>query len=664
MKISKFLPLMLLSALSSHVSFAQEVNHSSVVQTVYYDQVDPTYHDSLYLFQLVMSKHCLNYRLDEEACSSYLYDKRKTVVSDWSAEQEPVKKQYLNIKLQMLDDMGFILADVHHGDQGYFSPIVADTQAIMDTRFKPQLNQIIQQELKENGGKTGLDFVGAKKQLLVQYKDETKRFRETEMEPIEFLAPKPTKAEKIHYQELLFSELYLAEKLSMTTAERELDKLLTDVIRDLVRCAECTTTPIVKTVSHSYTSYAEISLAEVMLFGLEGLPAGNSEILYPIEYFESGDKTLSVVQFLSNLRSYIQQNEAYLFVSKDQVSADAKPANVEQASWEVMKKGVSRVNLSSDIWKKAMVPNIRRLFNSLVKITTGPTGATFVNQASQAMNSAVTTNFKLAHIGKTFNLASSVNAVIKHLPKVIIGESERYLCNSDEIVGSGFTNGITLEEKCVYVPNFGYRAFPITVGSLLDQPKGTATLEDNTGGTTPLMVLYKYISDVINPWQTLFNNTQAILNTDLQFAGQDVSGYRVILTHNSGAIVYRNIMFAKQELVLTKDQLFDADVSHYTLKIYSNMNDNEVANFALTESMFERANGGVVKGNKFYFVEEIFDNQKPEFINKTRALKVCGLAPESSDKNAFYFDCLDDKFYPRAIPDYYLDNMRVVSKPE
>ncbi len=162
----------------------------------------------------------------------------------------------------MLDDMGFILADVHHGDHGYFSPIVADTQAIMDTRFKPRLNQIIQQELKENGGKTGLDFVGAKKQLLVQYKDETKRFRETEMEPIEFLAPKPTKAEKIHYQELLFSELYLAEKLSMTTAERELDKLLTDVIRDLVRCAECTTTPIVKTVSNSYTSYAEISLAE------------------------------------------------------------------------------------------------------------------------------------------------------------------------------------------------------------------------------------------------------------------------------------------------------------------------------------------------------------------------------------------------------------------
>ncbi len=94
-----------------------------------------------------------------------------------------------------------------------------------------------------------------------------------------------------------------------------------------------------------------------------------------------------------------------------------------------------------------MVPNIRRLFNSLVKITTGPTGATFVNQASQAMNSAVTTNFKLAHIGKTFNLASAVNAVIKHLPKVIIGESERYLCNSDEIAGSGFTNGITLEEK-------------------------------------------------------------------------------------------------------------------------------------------------------------------------------------------------------------------------
>nr|WP_253825004.1 hypothetical protein [Vibrio chagasii] len=664
MKISKALPFVLMSALLSNASFAQDVNHSSVVQTVFYDQVDPKYHDSLYLFQLVLSKNCLTYRSEEKPCEDYLKEKYDSVSSDWYQEQEPIKKQYLNIKLEMISNTNIVLADVHHGEQGYFSPIIADTQSIMDARINPELQTIIRRELEENSGETGLDFVGAKQQLFVQYDNEAKRFHDAEIEQIDFSSPKPTKAEKIHYQELLFIQKYLSEKLSMTTAERELDKLLKDVIRDIVRCAECTTTPIVKTWNNSYVAYKEISLSELMLFGLEKTPMGNAEVLYPAEYFKTGEQGVSVIEFLSNLRSYIMQNESTLFVSKDQVNNDLKPAGIDPISWEVMKKSVSDVNLNSDIWKKAMVPNIRRLFNSLVKITTGPTGTTFVNSASQAMNKAVTSNFKLANIGKTFNLASAVNAVVKHIPKVVIGEFERHLCNSDEIEGSGVSNGITLEELCVYVPNFRSQSFPITVGSLLDQSEGSAIVEDLSGGNTAMTTLYQILPSAINPWEWIFNGLQAISGVDLRVYGQDIMGYRVTLVHDSGAIVYRNIMFAKQELVLSKDQLFDADVSHYQLKVYSNLNNNEVASFTLSKSMFERSYGGVVKGNKFYFVEEIFDNQKQEYVNKTRASKVCGLAPEDKDEEEFLYECLEDRFYPRIIPDYYMDNMRVVTKPE
>ncbi|MCY9824639.1 hypothetical protein [Vibrio chagasii] len=664
MKISKALPFVLMSALVSNASFAQEVNHSSVVQTVFYDQVDPKYHDSLYLFQLVLSKNCLTYRSEEKPCEDYLKEKYDSVSSDWYQEQEPIKKQYLNTKLEMISNTNIVLADVHHGEQGYFSPIIADTQSIMDARINPELQAIIRRELEENSGKTGLDFVGAKQQLFVQYDNEAKRFHDAEIEQIDFSSPKPTKEEKIHYQELLFIQKYLAEKLSMTTAERELDKLLKDVIRDIVRCAECTTTPIVKTWNNSYVAYKEVSLSEVMLFGLETTPTGNAEVLYPAEYFKPGEQDVSVIEFLSNLRSYIMQNESTLFVSKDRVNNDLKPAGIDPISWEVMKKSVSDVNLNSEIWKKAMVPNIRRLFNSLVKITTGPTGATFVNSASQAMNKAVTTNFKLANIGKTFNLASAVNAVVKHIPKVVTGESERNLCNSDEIEGSGFTNGITLEELCVYVPNFRSQSFPITVGSLLDQSEGSAIVEDLSGGNTAMTTLYQILPPVINPWEWIFNGLQAISGVDLRVYGQDIMGYRVTLVHDSGAIVYRNIMFAKQELVLSKDQLFDADVSHYTMKVYSNLNNNEVASFALSQSMFDRSYGGVVKGNKFYFVEEIFDNQKQEYVNNGRAVKVCGLPPQNRNDDEFLYECLEDRFYPRIIPDYYMDNMRVVPKPE
>ena len=313
MKISKTLPFLLMSALLSNTSFAQDVNHSSVVQTAFYNQVDPKYHDSLYLFQLVLSKNCLTYRSEEEACKDYLKEKYDSVSSDWYQEQEPIKKQYLNIKLEMISNTKIVLADVHHGDQGYFSPIIADTQSIMDARINPELQSIIRRELSENNGKTGLDFVGAKQQLFVQYNNEAKRFHDAEIEQIDFSSPKPTKAEKIHYQELLFIQKYLLEKLSMTTAERELDKLLKDVIRDLVRCAECTTNPIVKTWNNSYVAYKEMSLSELMLLGLGMTPTRNAEILYPAEYFEPVDGGILLLSFyLTFVLILCKMNPLYL----------------------------------------------------------------------------------------------------------------------------------------------------------------------------------------------------------------------------------------------------------------------------------------------------------------------------------------------------------------
>ncbi|EDK28931.1 ribosomal biogenesis GTPase [Vibrionales bacterium SWAT-3] len=100
-----------MSALVSNASFAQEVNHSSVVQTVFYDQVDPKYHDSLYLFQLVLSKNCLTYRSEEKPCEDYLKEKYDSVSSDWYQEQEPIKKQYLNIKLEMISNTALLRLD-------------------------------------------------------------------------------------------------------------------------------------------------------------------------------------------------------------------------------------------------------------------------------------------------------------------------------------------------------------------------------------------------------------------------------------------------------------------------------------------------------------------------------------------------------------------------
>ncbi|AUI87974.1 hypothetical protein BS333_16450 [Vibrio azureus] len=665
-KLSKTIQLACAMLFFSPTSFAQEVNHSTVVQTVYYNQVDAKYQDPLYLFQLVLSKNCLNYQTEEQTCSTYLEDKRDSVSSAWHAESDPVKKQYLNIKLEMIENTRVVLADVHHGDQGYFSPIVADSRAIMEDRFGAQAKQLIVDHLKENDNTLSTDYISTDQRMLLDYTEQAYDYRQAVMEPEGINVPQPTKKEKIHYQELLFAKKYLESKISLTAAENELNGYIKDVIRDLTECAECTTDVIVKVTNNNNVTYQEMSLAEIALVGFERFGPGSGDVsaIYPEKYLVSQNGKISVARFMFELRQYILQNQETLLFTRDELESGAMPSDIDKMSWEVMKDGLAQPKWASKIWNLGVVPNIRRLFNSLVAITTGPTGATFVDSASKAMNQAVTSNFKIAHFGKTFNIASAITAGVRHLPKVIIGESERHLCNSDEIAGSGFTNGITLEEKCVYVPDFSYKSFPITVSSLFDQQEGSALVDQMANGNTATVRLYQVLPSFINPWEWIFSGLHYISGVDPRQYGQDIMGYRVSLVHDSGSIVFRNIIFEKQQLTLTKEPLYDADVSHYTLKIFSNLNNNEVANFRLNEAMFLRVNSGVVKGNKFYFVEEVFDNQKPEYVNKTRASKVCGLAPQGTKDEEFYYECLSDKYFPRIIPDYYMDNMRVVSKPE
>ncbi|KXO10126.1 hypothetical protein AKG98_912 [Moritella sp. JT01] len=648
-------------------TYANEVQHSSVVNLTYYNNIEMQYHDNLYLFQLLLSRHCVTYKQEEQTCRQYLDNKIPNILSAYQAAPAGGKKEYLNIKLKMAVDTSFILAGFHHGFPHYISPIVEDTITITQERVNNKRKVIRKQELDNNNGRTGLDFKGLNQVLhedyidkVLDYKVDVIDYKIRKIGPNHVIIP-PTKSEKIEYNTLQFIEKYLELQLSPTSGKKELDDLLKGVFRDLTRCAECTTNIIVKISKHDSTWYDEIAISEYLLFGFSkfGDGTGTFELLYPKEYLTPRYASTSVIQFIHYLHQYIVQTHGTNFVSRDIVERDNKPANIDQVSWNMMRAILHTQDWGKDALKKGFVPNIRRLFNSLVKVLTGPTGITFIEPVSAALNKAVTTNFKLAHIGKTFTAVSAINATVKHIPKVIYGESVKKLCNSNHFTGSGFSNGVSLEDICIYVPSFNSRVFPITISTTMDTDEGSAAISLLTNKDPLSLFIYDILPSSVNPWESFFSAVSIVTDVDLRQYGQDLVGYTVMLIHDSGSIVYRNFAFAKQEIKINKSDLIDSHVEHYSLKIINNLNGVEVSDFPLNEAMFTFPVGGVVKGNNFYFVEQIEDNQKREYLDLWRVPKYC----EGDDAYGDSFDCLDDKFHPNIIPDFYLQNMREIPMP-
>ncbi|GEM75063.1 hypothetical protein VSA01S_11750 [Vibrio sagamiensis NBRC 104589] len=592
--------------------FAKATEHSPVVETVFYNQVDPKFHDSLYLFQLFLSRECINYKTDYETCHKYLKSKNESTTRAWYRENDPIKKQYLFIKEEILLNTRIILHDIHFGSDKMISPIIEDTKEIIDKELKKRADKVISSELNANGGKTGIHFAGSYQELAKIYMAAIDQFRtKNNMDQAYNLQNTLTKKEKIYYQELLFTVKYLEQKLARTHAEQALDNYIESAIKDIAQCDPCTTNLILKKNIDGKLVYQDIALMNMVLFGLPPLPFGSarSEVTFPYEYTKKNENNFSVVEFINALRLFVMQNQSKFFVSLDQLQSDSKPEDIDIKSWQVMKQQMSNKDqLKNAIWEVGAIPNLRDLYNSIIDVTTGQTQLTFLKESSKAMNRAVTTNFKLANIGNTINIASAVGLTVKHLPKLIMGESLRYLCQSDEFQGSGFSRGISLEEVCIYVPNFKSKSFPITISSQLND--------------------------------------------------SDTRTYNLLLVHDSGAIIHNANISIKQEITLQRSRLFDEDLTHYTLKIFDQ--HDEIINFQLNEAMFQRSYAGVVKGNSFYFVKEIFDNHKAEFVNRTRASTACGLPPMNVNDKEYFYSCLEGKYYPYAIPAYYLDNMHVI----
>ncbi|AUI88581.1 hypothetical protein BS333_19960 [Vibrio azureus] len=629
----------------------------------YYSQVNKDYHKALYLFQLVMSRKCLNYKYDDKDCNFYLNEKEMEVWSDWYQENNPDKKQYLDVKLKMLQDTSDVITAIRYGETEKVSPIILDIQTMFDNFFNLRISEIIASELEENNGRTGVNYQPAYEQLLEEYTNKVARYRIDVLEAIEIAGESLKKGEKIQYQELLFALEYLDKKVLQTSVQKNFDNYLKSIFRDLTGCVECATSVIVELERPAGNIYHELSITEMLFFGFSAFgPAKKIEVLYPDEYYLRDNEGTSVVEFLYFLNQYIQQNQNNLLVSIDKLMLDTKPDTIDIDSWRMMKDGVDKFYLGGSIWNKSMIPNIRRLFNSLVNITTDATGATLSNTASIAMNRAVTSQFKISNIGKTFNVASALDTVVKHIPKVVVGESIRYLCNSDSIEGSGFTNGLSLEEICVYVPSFRAESFPITISSQLD---GNLSSSEFHGKVLGDMLRAIYLSSLTNSWEVLIDKIKSYLDDDFSFYGQDDVGYRVFLVHDSGVIVFRSVVFAKQQIILKKKMLLGENINNYTLKVFSNVDDTNVATLKLKSSMFNENMAGVIKGKRFYFVEKIDDHSKPEHINLTRANKVCGLPPyHYKNRREYYYRCLEDKYFPRGVPDYFLANMSILGLSE
>ena len=609
--IIKCIPIILLS----NFSFAyNSIIHISEVQH-YYDMADVKYHDKLYAFQLDIAKNCLEYHGEkEEKCKNYLKEQRRIIIDEIDGYDYSKREviNFLNVKLAMIQDTLISVDNINHGNKIYHSKIVEDSEIIMENYFRPEIKSILRDELRNNNGKTGLNYPGSNKILINRYAEEINRYGPEYMEEIN--KKKDKDKEVVHLKEMLFSKEYLRYKTIKTNSERTLESLLSDFLGDMIVCnGKCATNVVIRI---NGTELREISLVNFLFFGLKDYRRDSVDVLYPEEYFNiSNGQKYAVVDVLQYVQSYIRANRETLLIDRNLLLKNQKPSDIESDSWEVMKKSLDSSAVASVIWKKAAVPNIRRLYNSIIKITTEMTGSSIIDSASYAMNKSVTSSFKLAHIGKTFNIAGGITAVVTKLPRFIRGEWERSLCKGDELGDP--IHRITLEEQCVFVPSFKIKSFPITVSSLLQ-------------------------------------------NTDGESYNQDVAGYNIYIVHDSGLLIAREKITKKQEYTIYKDSftLLDKDVSHYSVKIVSNFTNSVVAQFRLNNRMFRSENGGVIKGNKFHFVKKIENNESKESINGTRAFEVCQRVPVYGDRQAYFHRCLNEKFY--EIHPYYLQNMKEV----
>ena len=131
---------------------------------------------------------------------------------------------------------------------------------------------------------------------------------------------------------------------------------------------------------------------------------------------------------------------------------------------DITDKRIINEDITQQVYHKAVTPNLRILFNKTLNTITSQGQVNQLSRSAIAMRGLVSDQFKVANFSKTFAMKTALTSILSKIPKIILGEVQRYGCASDSWMLSTPFN-MNLEDKCVYTPNFTKMTFPITVST-------------------------------------------------------------------------------------------------------------------------------------------------------------------------------------------------------
>lgn len=532
--------------------------------------------DTLIQYQLQLATSCIR---GIQTCEG-------TMRSIEMIAQEPITSKHLQtaIDLYITESKRLLGSDVE-----LFTSVTVPL-AFIKVRYELLKQKKLKQVLDYNSGHTPIDYKGVDRLLI-----NDKQWTIPEFNEFYDLSHRLSRA---------FIDLFAAfveQRMAQGDARRSMLALLDNIFKDILNNHsnvliedQSATTFIVEHYSnrHNNREYSELSAIDYIMHDVIEIDSLEShKIAFPLPFYDD------IARFLLNFRIYFHENEHEFTVN--QFNAN---------SLDLIEQLTVGDDIAKNIYRKAITPNLRRLFNSTIKLLTTQGEISQLSESAVSMKGLISDNFKTLNYGKTFAAGTVISSVLSKVPTVILGEIQRHGCQSDDwILPSPFN--MLLEDKCVFTPSFKPLRFPITAST-------TYSVQDNHDYTIEL--------EHLPTSQVLF--TKSIGNGE--------------------------------EIKLNLSTLIPFRLNDLVLNISNSLTGLNLAKIQLSEVAFQGRFAGVIKNQRFYFVEKL---NEAKFL-VTRADEYgCPLYPytEAQQKR-----CLNHKLFEQGyddIPDYFYKNMRVLN---
>ncbi|QUM84666.1 hypothetical protein [Moritella sp. 28] len=536
--------------------------------------------DKLIQTQLQVATECLT---DEGQCEHALYSLRTTAEIKANQLGSPLYQQMF----LFLQDSYTQLAQ----GNGVFTPLRIPV-AFAQQRIELMRQAIIKTTLARNGQTTPLNYPGSYPLLLQLYQaNNPSILYVSEFDESLDLANPITQS----YKTLLIALLkHHAEKGVGRTA---LLSLMGDIFKDIVNkqtgrqlCEQCTTTFIVEYYSSSTEQkwYKEVDALEYIAYQVpEIIELEHHRVAFPHYY------TRNVAQFILYFKVFFHENESLFMVDLNNFS-----------SLDKTEQDLILDDVAHQFKHRSVSPNFLRILHTTFRWLTATGQIESMLSSGAVLNGLASNQFNAGSHNKIFAVNIAANVILTKIPNIILGETQRYGCASDEWAPPQ-PFYMLLEDKCVYSPSFQTGKFSITASTT--------------------------------------------------YGAQDQYDYEISIYHKptNQTLMSRKVS-NREEITLKYSTLAPFNLDQMVMYISSTnpATRGDIASIQLSPQIFEKQYGGVIKNNRFYFVQELPERK---FYRPRGDELGCPMSPLNESQQQA---CLSEKFdLYNALPDYFYQNM-------